>query len=349
MQITLIGGQGKLGQEIKKACKKAGHLISTTSRTPQENQIRFDWNHKQTYLNLHSSKIIINASPLKDFNCYFEFLETLLSNNQVFIETSARPDLAAAMVDFQKKFNKNIPGLVVHAVGIFPGISNFLLQEALLQKPGAKSVNFNIKYSIFSKAGKDMCQLMAESLAKPSVYFENGQWKYDKSVGAIKTFEKINTTGNSSKNTTWKGFLADLPDTRYFAEQLPDAKFIASYFSPVSDYLFPFLSLFNYTPKSSFFINIYAQCFYFFRGFLFKNKTSKMLISIVLDGIITKQIEVKDALYTAGAGVAAILPFLENQKGILRADQVISAKSFFNTLNQIEPNIFTQNSRAESF
>jgi saccharopine dehydrogenase-like NADP-dependent oxidoreductase len=190
MQITIIGGRGELGQEIKKGCKKAGHLISTTSRAPKENQIHFDWNHKQTYLNLHSSKIIINAAPVKDLNCYFEFLETLLSNNQVFIETTARPDLVAAMIDFQKNFNENIPGLVVHAVGIFPGISNFLLQEALEQKPGAKSVNFNVKYSIFSKAGKDMCQLMAESLAKPSVYFENGRWKYDKSVGTIKTFEK---------------------------------------------------------------------------------------------------------------------------------------------------------------
>jgi hypothetical protein len=74
-----------------------------------------------------------------------------------------------------------------------------------------------------------------------------------------------------------------------------------------------------------------------------------MLISLVLDDVFTKQIEVKDALYTAGAGVAAILPFLENQKGILRADQFISPKSFFNIINQIEPNTITQNSDTESF
>ncbi|MCP9766411.1 hypothetical protein EGI22_00735 [Lacihabitans sp. LS3-19] len=343
MQITIIGGQGELGLEITKACKKAGHIITTTSRKPQENQIQFDWNNKQSYQNLHSSKIIINAAPVKDLNNYFEFIDTLLSNNQKFIETSARPDLVVALIDFQKNFKKNTSGLIVHAVGIFPGISNFLLKEALEQKPNAKSVNFNVKYSIFSKAGKDMCQLMAESLARPSVFVENGNLKFDKPVGPIKTFEKINNKGNSSKNTTWKGFLADLPDTRYFTKQLPEAKFIGSYFSPVSDFLFPFLNLFNFAPKNPFFINIYAKCFYFIRGIIFKNKTSKMLITIVLDDVFTKQIEVQDALYTAGAGVAAILPFLENQKGILRADEFISSEAFFNTINQTEPNILSRN------
>jgi hypothetical protein len=258
-----------------------------------------------------------------------------LSQKRIFVETTANSSLVQAIIKFQEQTKGPSLGLFVHGAGIFPGISNFIFRLALQQYPDAQKAAFNVKYSVFSKAGRDMCQLMAESLTRPSVYYQNQKWFTDKPIGPISVFqEKANT------KKSWKGFLADLPDTQYFAAIRPNLDFIGSYFSPMADALFPVLKLFNYAPKSKFFVKLYAQGFYFMRGVVFKNRTSEMLVSVVLEDYQTTQIKVKDAIYAAGAGVAAILPFLISQTGVLRVDELTEPDVFFQQLKQNEPGLF---------
>jgi hypothetical protein len=168
---------------------------------------------------------------------------------------------------------------------------------------------------------------MAESLTRPSVYYQNQKWFTDKPIGPISLFQEKTNVKN-----TCKGFLADLPDTLYFAAIRPDLGFIGSYFTPMADALFPLLKLFNYAPKGAFFVKLYAHCFYMMRGILFKNRNSEMLISVFINDKHISQIKVKDAIYAVGAGVVAILPFFSSKIGVLRVDELTEADVFFEQL-----------------
>lgn len=335
LKILIIGGNGELGSQIVKACAKAGYDCTSTSRNPQKSEIYFDWKVCKTFENAFDYQIIINAAPVRDFELYFDFAKQVLGQRRIFIETTANSSLVKAIIAFQEQSKATSLGLFVHGAGIFPGISNFLFREAIKQYPEAITAAFNVKYSVFSKAGRDMCQLMAESLTRPSVYYQCQEWFTEKSIGQIAIFRE-----KAQEKNMWKGFLADLPDTQYFAAIRPDLKFIGSYFSPMADVLFPLLKLFNYAPKGAFFVNLYAQWFYFMRGILFKNRTSEMLISVVINDNYTSQIKVKDAIYAAGAGVAALLPFLSSKTGVLRVDELTEADLLFQQLKQNESGFF---------
>lgn len=335
MQILIIGGKGELGSQIFKACLKAGYGCILTSRKSKNSEVYFDWKVRKTFENAFNFEVIINAAPVPDFDLYFDFAKQVLSQKRIFIETTANSSLVQAIIKFQEQTKVTSLGLFVHGAGIFPGISNFLFQAAIKQNSDATKAAFNVKYSVFSKAGRDMCQLMAESLTKPSVYYQAHKWFAEKPIGPISVFqEKV------KQKNTWKGFLADLPDTQYFAAIRPDLKFIGSYFSPMADALFPVLKLFNYAPKAAFFVKLYAQYFYFMRGVLFKNRTSDMLISVVINDKHISQIKVKDAIYAAGAGVVAILSFLSSHTGVLRVDELVEPEVFFEELKYNEPHVF---------
>jgi hypothetical protein len=335
LKILIIGGRGELGSQILKACKKVGYNCISTSRNPQKSEVYFDWMVCKTFENAFSYDVVINAAPVSDYDLYFDFVRQILCQKRIFVETTANSNLVQAIIEFQEQTKGPSLGLFVHGAGIFPGISNFLFRFALKQYPDAQKAAFNVKYSVFSKAGRDMCQLMAESLTRPSVYYQNPKWFTDKPIGPISLFQEKTNIKN-----TWKGFLADLPDTQYFAAIRPDLNFIGSYFTPMSDVLFPALKLFNYAPKSKFFIKLYAQGFYFMRGVVFKHRTSEMLVSVVLDDRHVTQIKVKDAIYAAGVGVAALLPLLISKIGVLRVDELTEPDVFFQQLKQNEPELF---------
>ncbi len=335
LKILIIGGNGELGSQIVKACAKAGYDCTSTSRNPQKSEIYFDWKVCKTFENAFDYQVIINAAPVPDFELYFDFAKQTLSQKRILVETTANSSLVQAIIAFQEQNRSTFLGLFVHGAGLFPGISNFLFREAIKQHPEAIKAAFNVKYSVFSRAGRDMCQLMAESLTRPSVYYQNQEWFTEKPIGPIAVFQE-----KAKEKNIWKGFLADLPDTQYFATIRPDLKFIGSYFSPMADVLFPLLKLFNYAPKGAFFVNLYAQCFYFMRGILFKNRTSEMFISVVINDKHISQIKVKDAIYAAGAGVAAILPFLSSHTGVLRVDELLEPEVFFEKLQDNESGVF---------
>lgn len=335
MKILIIGGKGELGGQIIKACKKVGYDCVSTSRNPQNSEVHFDWQICKTFEYAYKYDVLINAAPVPDFDLYFNFAKQILGQKRIFIETTANSSLVQAIINFQEQNKTTSLGLFVHGAGIFPGISNFLFRAAIKQNPDASKAAFNVKYSVFSKAGRDMCKLMAESLTRPSNYYQNYKWYSDKPIGQLKDFLET----NNSKNT-WKGFLADLPDTQYFVAIRPDLDFIGSYFSPMADVLFPALKLFNYAPKNPFFIKLYAKGFYFMRGVLFKNHTSEMLISVVINDTQITQIKTKDAIYAAGAGVAAILPFLSSKTGVMRVDELLEPDLFFEKLKYNEGDVF---------
>ncbi len=335
MKILIIGGNGELGSQIAKACAKAGYDCTSTSRNTQKSEIYFDWKVCKTFENVFNYHVVINAAPVPDFELYFDFVKQILSQKRIFVETTANSSLVQAIIAFQAQNKSTSLGLFVHGVGLFPGVSNLLFRAATKQLPEATKVAFNVKYSVFSKAGRDMCQLMAESLTIPSVYYQDQEWFTEKSIGPIAVFQE-----KAQEKTIWKGFLANLPDTQYFAAIRPELKFIGSYFSPMADAIFPLLKLFNYAPKGAVFVKLYAQCFYFMRGVLFKNRTSEMLISVVINDKHISQVKVKDAIYAAGAGVAAILPFLSNLTGVLRVDELVEPEVFFEKLLGNESDIF---------
>ena len=335
MKILIIGGKGELGSQIVKACTKAGYECTSTSRNPKKSEVYFDWMVCKTFENAFNYDVVINAAPVPDFELYFDFVKQTLSQKRIFVETTANSSLVQAILTFQEQNRSASLGLFVHGAGLFPGVSNFLFRAATKKYPGATKVAFNVKYSVFSKAGRDMCQLMAESLTKPSVYYQDQEWLAEKPIGPIAVFQE-----KAQQKNTWKGFLADLPDTQYFAAIRPDLKFIGSYFSPMANALFPLLKLFNYAPKGAVFVKLYARCFYFMRGILFKNRTSEMIISVVINDYDISQVKVKDAIYAAGVGVAAILPFLSNQTGVLRVDELVEPEVFFEKLQGNESDVF---------
>jgi hypothetical protein len=257
MDVAIIGGSGLLGTQIFIACKLENHTVCSVSRN---SKITFDWTNASTFSNLDAFDVIINAAPVHEIPLYFEFVKNILNQKQAFIETTANPILVQEILTFQTKYSNQSKGLFIHGAGIFPGISNFLFLKALEKHPNPSIVRFNVKYNIFSKAGKDMCLLMAQSLTKPSIFYQNSDFNNEKPIGPIHTFK--------NKKNDWKGFLADLPDTRYFAKLCPSANFIGSYFTPLPDFLFPVLKAFNFAPKSNLFVKIYASCFYFLRGII---------------------------------------------------------------------------------
>ncbi|MCP9761878.1 hypothetical protein [Lacihabitans soyangensis] len=335
MEILILGGKGELGRQIVKACAKAGYNCTSSSRNPQKSEVYFDWMVCKTFENAFNYDVVINAAPVPDFELYFDFVKQTLTQKRIFVETTANSSLVQAIIAFQEQNKSTSLGLFVHGVGLFPGVSNFLFRAATKQLPETSKATFNVKYSVFSKAGRDMCQLMAESLTRPSVYYQDQEWFAEKSIGPIAVFQE-----KAQQKNTWKGFLADLPDTQYFAAIRSDLKFIGSYFSPMADALFTLLKLFNYAPKGAVFVKLYAQSFYFMRGILFKNRTSEMIISVVINDKDISQIKVKDAIYAAGVGVAAILPFLSNQTGVLRVDELVEPEVFFEKLKHNESDVF---------
>jgi hypothetical protein len=335
MKILILGGRGELGSQVAKASRKLGYIVTLGSRNPSSDEIRFDWCNINTFDGVSDFDVIINAAPVLEYDLYFDFIKKLLTQKKVFVETTASSNLVKSILLFQKQYSGPANGLFVHGAGIFPGITNFLFKTAAQPFSEINKVAFNVKYSVFSKAGRDMCQLMAESLTQPSVYYENQQWHTDKPIGPVSIFREKNQAQN-----TWKGFLADLPDTQYFAAMHPDAGFIGSYFSPMADALFLVLKLFNFAPKNQFFIKLYAKMFYLMRGIIFKNRTSEMVISVVLNDTHISQINIKDAIYGAGAGVAALLPFLDSKTRVLRVDELVEPEVFLRNLQENEPGLF---------
>jgi hypothetical protein len=346
MRILVLGGKGELGQQIVNACEKANYQTNVSSRNPKNDEMKFDWTDETSFENLDSFEIIINASPVPNRALYFKFILAFLQKDSRFIETTATSAFVGEIIKFQKENSgKTFQGLYVHAAGLFPGLSNVLFSYALSKNKDAKRLHFNVKYSIFSKAGKDMCQLMAESIVTNSTFYKNGNWAFDKPIGHTKEFKNptIRFENKNEKPEKWLGFLADLPDTKYFVEMAPKLNFIASYFSPVKGFLFPFLKLFNFAPSGSFFVKIYAKCFFFMRGFLFKTRTSQMQLSLILDDEKYFQIALKDAINAAGVCVAASLEFTQNQKGLKRMDEIVDAESYFKKIKALDSEGFMLN------
>jgi hypothetical protein len=346
MKILVIGGKGELGSQIINACQRANYQATASSRNPENDETKFDWADETIFGNLNSFEVIINASPVPNRPLYFRFIQDFLQKKSRFIETTATSAFVSEIIQFQKENSgKTFQGLYVHGAGLFPGLSNVLFSYALSKNKNAKTLYFNIKYSIFSKAGKDMCQLMAESIVTNSTFYKNENWAFDKAIGETKEFKNatIRFENKNEKPEKWLGFLADLPDTKYFVEMAPQFNFIGSYFSPVSGFLFPFLKLFNFAPSGSFFVNIYAKCFFFMRGFLFKNRTSQMQLTVILEDEKYFQIALKDAINAAGVCVAACLAFTQTQKGIKRMDEIVDAESYFEKIKALEPEGFMLN------
>lgn len=328
MKILIIGGNGELGCNIFTVMKE--NILNTlfkSSRNPSSKDILFNWDDSNTWQNVLNNSVIINASPITNFNNYALFLKLIDKHACTFIETSADIKVVKFMMEFSSK-NIFEQGLIVHGAGIFPGISNFMTKKALEIYPNTTDLRFNVRYTIFSKAGRDMCKLMADSLAIPAFSYNYNKMIEETPIGHFQKFE--------FENKSWRGFSAALPDTLYMHAQKPTLTFVSSYFSPLPDFILPVLKVFNVFPKSAFFLKIYETSFYLLRAKIFKHKTSDMLLSLLIDKKHIINHHTHDAIKEAGYGVAAILPFIAKQKGIKVVTELCGVEEFFKSLKEIK-------------
>ena len=78
---------------------------------------------------------------------------------------------------------------VVVGVGLFPGLSTSMARHLHQQMGGAKTLEFAVRLSPFSGAGKGNCRLATETLISPTVAFRDGQRVLGPPVGEARSFD----------------------------------------------------------------------------------------------------------------------------------------------------------------
>lgn len=324
--VLIIGGKGELGRNIYNVlAEDGGNTLTVSSRKPQKGEVYFDWEKVESFQKAFNFDFIINCSPVKNISNYFKFVEQVLALRTAFFETSAEVALIENIVDYQ--FQTSQPkGLYVHGVGIFPGISNLLCQKAFNLHPDAQEVRLNMKYNIFSQAGKDMCKLMAKSLFSPSFRFQNGQKIVGLPIGDIYEFKQ--------SEKSWLGFEAALPDTIYLSKIFEKAGLVSTFFSPFGRPLFGMVKWVNQLGHKPWIETMLANYFYLLRGVIFKHRSSAMLLSLSLDGSKMLQISFKNGLRGAGICCSTLIEYLSNHhpEGYYSIEKVVEAEAFLNKI-----------------
>lgn len=217
MNILIIGGNGYFGTEISKVLASDGsYTIWIGSRDKSVgNKLNISWEDPAFPEKIKPFEVVINTAPWKDDDIYFNHIHNAIDLGKIVIETTADPALINK-IQQRKEMSNNLSsgkstGTYIHGAGLFPGLSNLFCQFHLQQSTTVSSIQFAIRYNIFSGAGKGMCHLMAKIIQEPSYWIENGNEKSGPPIG-----RSVTMYSNMEKI---KGSRVLLPDYLYLREK----------------------------------------------------------------------------------------------------------------------------------
>lgn len=174
----LIGGRGFYGTRVSEVLDSLEGIETTVvSRSSG-----FDLSDPTTFWMMDSFNLVLNCS------------DTL----------SAPPDLAAAYAAKQgmtffdmgadsataERLLGTPPGKgrVVVGVGIFPGLSTSMARHLSDEVAGCETLEFAVRISPFSGAGKGNCRLATQTLLSPTIHYKGGQRVEGTPVGEARPF-----------------------------------------------------------------------------------------------------------------------------------------------------------------
>ncbi|WP_456867046.1 hypothetical protein [Galbibacter sp. BG1] len=338
-RVLIIGGNGFVGNYFKELFAKYEDIeIAIGTRSPKrDNDVLITWNNpKKFYKNILSFDFIINASKWpKDKTLIKNIFELILNEGGIWLETTADYDNIEYLFDLQasSELASASKGSVLHGVGVFPGLSNLLINFFYLDHQDSKKINLGIRYNLFSGAGKAMCEMMSNSLTNPSLYISHGIIVQDKPVGKkiIMNWKRGKIAGNR----------VALCDIKYINRivNINEANTVLS-FKP--SWITSIAGVFNYIPKVIFTQKILFYAFYALRGCLLSNVPTKMEI-MVSDGMENYRLLLDDAFISGAESILGIIRYINERnydikRGLFCFDEIYSLEEFLKYKKKMNTN-----------
>ena len=314
MKILVLGGYGYFGSNLLAILRRnpVYDLHIGARRRRDDRTVVIDWQSPEETLNLLLTfDIVVNAAPWPSDAYLFRCLSLFLERGRTWIETTADPLQTRKLLDWKSAVPSG-PGAVIIGVGVFPGLTNVLVDSF---SSGTGTLNLAIRYRLFSGAGPGMCRLMAETLTQPSFRLENGVRKKGASVGPSALFP-----WSDGRHTAMLVYLAD-------AEYLFRATGIrqaATYLSVRPDALNRLGFMADLLPDSNFIRRLLAAYFRFLRGTIFGKRRTPIEFC-VSDGESNQLLTASDAFYAGSLLLAICLEKIKNHPatGFLAVEDVV--------------------------
>lgn len=116
-------------------------------------------------------------------------IQYALEQGKHVIETSADPNVIHTLIEYFNGIPK-FSGSLLIGMGVFPGLSNLMIQHTLDQYPHIKNIGIKVSTSPFAGAGKGMCSLMVDFLKQSHVPFMPSIQAFAFGFPEIKMFEQ---------------------------------------------------------------------------------------------------------------------------------------------------------------
>jgi hypothetical protein len=320
MNILLIGGKGFLGRHLLNGLNLSdiSNLhVTVGSRRPGQDTINVNLNEPADYPKLRAFDAVINCAAIRSER-YEPLVRYCLDHGVRMLDTAADPATILLLMQLKKRLTRHSAvivssGLFLFGIGIFPGISNLLIKQALSGHPEAKQVLLGIQYKVMSGAGRGMCQMMIDTIGSPGYWYEQGRERA--SAVPFSGLSRLPFPGRPS--TAIQVTLGEL----YTMHSLLPAgsarcyiSFRPSLFNRPCYHLFNGVSRLGVMKKPA--LRLLYHQFYFVRGFLLRSrKTDIRLLCTVTAGktgeVAQQRIWFNDAFLAAGLFTAVLVRQLQ--------------------------------------
>lgn len=315
MKILVLGGYGYFGSNLLAVLRHnpAHDLYIGARRQRDDRTVVIDWQSpEETLTRLLAYDVVVNAAPWPSDEYLFQCLSLFMERGRTWIETTADPLQTAKLLDWKSSVSPG-PGAVMIGVGVFPGLTNVLVNSF---SSTTGTLNLAIRYRLFSGAGPGMCRLMAETLTRPSVRLENGVRKEGAPVGQNALFP-----WSDGRHAAMQVYLADA-EYLFRSTGIQQA---ATYLSVRPDVMNRLGFTANLLPDSGLVRRLLAAYFRFLRGIVFGKKRTPIEFC-VSDGETNQVLTASDAFYAGSLLLEVCLEKVKNglTPGFRAVDEVVT-------------------------
>ncbi len=169
MRVLVIGASGYYGTQVVRSLQQVDGIdVLRGRRKGGDGWIQIDLADISTYSAFEQADLILNCADTVGAPSDQAVLFCLKHGHTFF-------EMGADTPTLQRLLRLPIPadstGRAVIGVGIFPGLSTVLAHHASQQVEDCQRLDFAVRISPFSGAGKANCALMAKMLAEPAIRY----------------------------------------------------------------------------------------------------------------------------------------------------------------------------------
>ena len=181
MRVLVIGASGYYGAEVAKVLTDETTLdVLKGRRKGGKGWVAIVLTDPSTFLAMKQADLTLNCADTVGAPAY-KAIQYCLEEGLTFFEMGADAPTIAQIL--QMPLPSSPKGRVLVGVGIFPGFSTLLADYIHQQVNDCQRLDFAVRLSPFSGAGKANCALMTQMLAVPSVRYQQGERLEGDTVG----------------------------------------------------------------------------------------------------------------------------------------------------------------------